>query len=74
MSGADKSCLPAVRREIENALDHLHAARAKLIRRGWPETAAMLDRSIAHVATWTNGDGICDHLERDPIPVREAAE
>lgn len=67
-------CIPEVRREIESAVHHLRRARVILTREGHGELAEMLDRSIAHVGTWTQPGGICDHCEREPIKVRSAAE
>lgn len=74
MSAPDKTCLKAVRVQVEQAVDHLRIACTLLRTNGWPENADELMRSVKHVQVWTQKDGWIDCLARDPIPTAEAAE
>lgn len=71
MSGPDKSCLKAVRVQVEQAQEHLVTACAILRTNGWPDNADELMRSVRHVRVWTQKDGWLDALARAPIEVRE---
>lgn len=59
----DMTILPAIRNKLSMAEEQLQIACGLFRKKGWPENADELTRTLRHLRTWTQKDGWLDQLE-----------